>query len=130
MNLYCNVTRGGNIESRHEVYALAIDEGGKTIFSSGDPDYSTCIRSSLKPFQASAAILKGATETAGFTNEEIALMCASHNGEEIHVKTAKGMVDKLELNVSYLECGCHPPLPFNHFIQRLINPKFPVYEIQ
>ena len=63
----------------------------------------------LKPFQASAAILEGATESAGFTNEEIALMCASHNGEEIHVKTAKGMVNKLDLNVSYLECGCHPP---------------------
>ena len=88
MNLYCNVKRGGNIESRHEAYALAIDEGGKIIFSTGNPDYSTCIRSSLKPFQASAAILEGATESAGFTNEEIALMCASHNGEEIHVKTA------------------------------------------
>ena len=108
MDLYCNVKRGENIESRHEVYALAIDEEGKTIFSTGNPDYSTCIRSSLKPFQASAVILEGAAESAGFTNEEIALMCASHNGEGIHVKTAKGMVDKLELNVSYLECGSHP----------------------
>jgi len=109
MNLYCNVKRGRNIESRHEVYALAIDEDGKIIFSTGNPNYSTCIRSSLKPFQASAAILEGATESAGFTNKEIALMCASHNGEEIHVKTARGMVDKLELNVSHLECGYHPP---------------------
>ena len=109
MNLYCNVTRGGNIESRHEVYALAIDEDEKIIFSTGNPNYSTCIRSSLKPFQASAAILEGATESAGFTNEEIALMCASHNGEEIHVKTVKGMVDKLELNVSHLKCGGHSP---------------------
>jgi len=101
--------RGENIESRHEVYALAIDEEGKTIFSTGNRNYSTCIRSSLKPFQASAAILAGATKSAGFSNEEIALMCSSHNGEEIHVKTAKGMVDKLELNVSHLECGNHPP---------------------
>ena len=109
MNLYCNVKRGENIESRHEVYALAIDEDGKTIFSTGNPDHSTCIRSSLKPFQASAAILEGATKSAGFTNEEIALMCASHNGEEIHVKTARGMINKLELNVSHLKCGSHPP---------------------
>ena len=85
MKLWCNITRGENIESRHEVYALAIDEEDKIIFSTGNPDYSTCIRSSLKPFQASAAILEGATELAGFTNEEIALMCASHNGEEINV---------------------------------------------
>ena len=46
MNLYCNVKRGRNIESRHEVYALAIDEDGKIIFSTGNPNYSTCIRSS------------------------------------------------------------------------------------
>ena len=68
MNFYCNVMRNGNLESRHEVYALAIDEDGKTIFSAGDPDYTTCFRSSLKPFQASASILAGATESAGFTN--------------------------------------------------------------
>ena len=66
----------------------------------------------LKPWQVSAAILEGATESTGFTNEDIAPMCASHAGEEIHLKTANF------------------PLPFNHFIQRLINPKFPVYEIQ
>ena len=33
MKLLCNVTRGKNIESRHEVYAVAIDEYGKIIFS-------------------------------------------------------------------------------------------------
>ncbi len=109
MHFYCNVTRGGNLESRHEVYALAIDGDGKTIFSAGDPDYSTCIRSSLKPFQASASILANATESAGFTNEEIALMCASHNGEGIHVQTAKGMLNKLGLKVSNFECGFHAP---------------------
>ena len=109
MNFYCDVTRGGNLESRHEVYALAIDEEGKTIFSTGNPDYTTCIRSSLKPFQASASILEGATESAGFTSEEIALMCASHNGEEIHVQTAKGMAEKLGLDASHFECGSHAP---------------------
>ena len=85
MKLFCNVIRGKIIESRHEVSAVAIDEEGKTIFSAGNPDHITCIRSSLKPFQASASILLGATQTAGFNKKEIALMCASHNGEEIHV---------------------------------------------
>lgn len=46
---------------------------------------------------------------AGFTSAEIALMCASHNGEPIHVETAKGMAEKLGLNVSHLECGSHAP---------------------
>ena len=36
-------------------------------------------------------------------------MCASHNGEEIHVNTVKGMAKKLRLEVSDYECGCHAP---------------------
>jgi len=109
VKLLCNVTRGTKIESRHEVYAVAIDEDGKIIFSAGNPDYITCIRSSLKPFQASAVILSGATEAVGVNKEEIALMCASHNGEEIHVNMAKGMAKKMKLNASDYECGFHAP---------------------
>ena len=109
MELLCNVIRGKNIESRHEVYAVAIDEDCKIIFSTGNPNQTTCIRSSLKPFQASASILSGATEAARFNKKEIALMCASHNGEEIHVNTAKGMAKKLKLDASDYECGYHAP---------------------
>ena len=97
------------MESIHEAYAVALDEDGKTILSIGNPDYITCIRSALKPFQASAAIAEGATDDAGFISEEIALMCASHNGEKIHVQTAMGMAKKLKLNQSHYECGSHYP---------------------
>ena len=100
MKLLCNVTRGKNIESIHEVYAIVIDEDGNTIFSSGSPNQQTYIRSSLKPFQASASILLGATDTAKFNTKEIALMCASHNGEQIHVNTAKNMAKKLKLKAT------------------------------
>lgn len=109
MKIVCKVTRGKEVESCHEVYAIALDEGGKIILSAGDPDYITCIRSALKPFQASAAILEGATEEAGFISEEIALMCASHNGEKIHAQTAMKMAQKLGLHASQYECGIHPP---------------------
>ena len=109
MKLVCNVTRGGSIESRHQVNTLVIDEAGKIILSSGDPKQITCIRSSLKPFQAAAVISAGAVDSAGFSNEEIALMCASHNGEEVHVQTAKNMAEKLGYNMSDFECGSHPP---------------------
>ena len=51
MQLLCNVTRGNNIESRHEVYVIVVDEKGKTIFSTGNPNYLTCLRSSLSPFK-------------------------------------------------------------------------------
>ena len=36
-------------------------------------------------------------------------MCASHNGEEIHVKTAKSMMNKLGFSKDHYECGIHAP---------------------
>ena len=36
-------------------------------------------------------------------------MCASHNGEDIHVDTAKSMLDKIGYDTSYYECGTHFP---------------------
>ena len=69
MKLLCNVMRGERTESEHEVYAKVIDGDGKTIFSTGRKNYITCIRSALKPFQASAVISSGAIEKAGFIRE-------------------------------------------------------------
>ena len=109
MKIFCNITRGKEIESTHQAYAVVLNEDGESILSTAPINYTTCIRSALKPFQASAAILKEATKEAGFISEEIALMCASHNGEEIHVKTARGMAKKLGLNQSHYECGSHTP---------------------
>ena len=109
MAITAKLTRGSMVESLHTIYAVAMDEQGDTIFESGDPDYITCARSALKPFQAAASIREGAVRAAGFSENELALMCASHNGEEIHAKTAKSMLDKLGLNESYCECGNHLP---------------------
>ena len=62
------------------------------FFSSGDPNYLTCIRSSLKPFQAAASIKAGAVDSVKFSDEEIALMCASHQGEQIHTDKVFSML--------------------------------------
>ena len=105
----CKIMRGDFIESMHVAYAVVVDGEGKIVQNWGDPNYLTCIRSSLKPFQASVAVKAGATEAAGFTTKELALMCASHNGEDIHVKTALGMLKKLGYDISYYECGSHAP---------------------
>ncbi len=105
----CKIMRGDFIESMHVAYAVVVDGEGKIVQNWGDPNYLTCIRSSLKPFQASASIVAGATEAAGFTTKELALMCASHNGEDIHVKTAQSMLNKLGYDMSHYECGSHTP---------------------
>ncbi len=109
MGIMCRVMRGDFIESMHVAYAVVVDGDGQIVKNWGDPDYLTCVRSALKPFQASAAVSAGATDAAGFTSAELALMCASHNGEEIHIQTAKEMLEKLGYDMSYYECGSHAP---------------------
>jgi L-asparaginase II len=43
------------------------------------------------------------------TDDELALACASHNGEEIHAQTAARMLAKAGLDAAALECGAHWP---------------------
>ena len=109
MAISCRVTRGDLTESIHVAFAVAVDGDGQVIFSSGDPNYLTCIRSSLKPFQAAASIKAGAVDSAKFSDEEIALMCASHQGEQVHTNTAISMLKKMDLNIEDYECGAHAP---------------------
>ena len=109
MPILCRVTRGELTESIHVAFAVAIDETRQPFYSTGDPQYLTCIRSSLKPFQAAASVKAGAVDAAEFNDEELALMCASHNGEKMHVKTAQSMLTKLGLTVDDYECGSHFP---------------------
>ena len=109
MSILIKVKRGEFIESIHVAYGVAVDEQGAIVFATGDPHYLTCIRSSLKPFQAVVSVQNGAVDSAGFSEEELAIMCASHNGEEIHVKTVRKMLDKLKFNEDDLYCGSHEP---------------------
>ena len=109
MPISCRVTRGDFTESIHVAFAVIVDSEGQIIYSTGDPHYLTCIRSSLKPFQAAASVKIGAVDAAGFNEKELALMCASHKGEKIHVDTALSMIKKLELKIDDFECGSHYP---------------------
>jgi len=109
MPISCRVTRGDFTESIHVAFAVIVDSEGQIIYSTGDPHYLTCIRSSLKPFQAAASVKIGAVDAAGFDEKELALMCASHKGEKIHVDTALSMIDKLGLKIDDFECGSHYP---------------------
>lgn len=64
------------------------------------------LRSCAKPLQASLIIDAG----IDFTDEELALCSGSHAGEECHIRVARGILDKLGLDESYLKCGVHEPL--------------------
>lgn len=105
------VWRGPIVESRHRGHLIVIDGDERIIASLGDPDaVVTFLRSAAKPFQAIPFITSGAIERFGFTEKELALSCASHNGEPEHIATAESMLHKISLDESKLKCGPHEPL--------------------
>lgn len=103
------VTRGGIVESEHRGAVAIIDASGKLVFALGDTQKPIFPRSAIKGLQAIPLIESGAVEKYHLTDAEIALACASHNGEEEHVKTATGMLAKAGRDVSDLECGAQMP---------------------
>jgi L-asparaginase II len=54
-------------------------------------------------------LTSSAADRFGFTEREIALACASHNGEPMHVETARSMLGKIGLPATALKCGVHEP---------------------
>ncbi len=101
--------RGNTIESVHQVAVAVVDSSGKLRHSAGDPNLVTFLRSSAKPFQALAVVDSGAGEAFGLTQEEIAIIAGSHNGEKKHVKLVRGILKKVGLNKGHLQCGTHVP---------------------
>jgi L-asparaginase II len=75
------------------------------VASVGDPERVTFARSAMKPFQAIALVESGAVERFGFGDAELAVACASHNGEQRHREIVKEMLDRMGLPVSALRAG-------------------------
>lgn len=103
------VTRGGIVESRHTGAFAVVGEGGKLLKSAGDIAAPVFPRSAIKAFQCIPVIESGAADRFGFTEEEIALACASHSGEPEHVRVARSMLQKAEYKENNYECGPHWP---------------------
>ena len=109
--ILANVIRGETVESVHRGHLIALAGNGELILSLGDPGMVTFFRSACKPFQAMPFITSGACDELGYSDEEIALACASHSGEARHVRVAKLMLERAGLAEGQLQCGTH--LPFN-----------------
>jgi L-asparaginase II len=107
--ILANVIRGNTVESIHRGHFIVLDGEGRMIASAGDPDTVTFYRSSCKFFQAIPLITSGAADAFGFTEEEVALACASHSGQKRHVDIAASMLAKIGLDETALHCGTHLP---------------------
>ena len=103
------VRRGAITESRHRGHIAVVSGNGLLAAYAGFPDNVTFLRSSAKPFQAIPLVASGAADHFGFTEQEVALACGSHNGEPIHTELAASMLRKVGVDVSALECGVHEP---------------------
>ena len=103
------VTRGPLVESVHAVAACAVDERGETVLAVGDVDTPVYLRSTAKPFIAAAVVASGAAERFAFSARELAVISASHNGEPAHVETVRGLLARIGLDESALQCGAHAP---------------------
>jgi len=104
------VTRGDVVESRHRGAAAVVDAAGATVAAWGDVARAVYPRSAVKPLQAMALVESGAAAAHGVGDEELALACASHNGEPAHVAVAGAWLARLGLGPDDLECGAHSPL--------------------
>jgi len=103
------LTRGHIVESIHFGAIAVVDSGGKLLYSYGDPQTVAFLRSSAKPFQALPFFERNGPEKYGLTQKEQALICASHEGSEEHVRTAEGIQAKVGIRESDLKCGVHMP---------------------
>jgi L-asparaginase II len=104
------LTRGKTIESVHYGAFVIVDSNGNLISSHGSPKTITFLRSSSKPFQAIPLVESGAARQWGFTQNEIAITCASHAGTENHFQTLTDMQAKIGIDQNDLQCGIHPPI--------------------
>ncbi len=82
---------------------------GKLLYSYGDPQTVAFLRSSAKPFQALPFFERGGPEAFNLTQKEQALICASHEGSDEHVRVAESIQAKTGIQESDLQCGIHMP---------------------
>lgn len=99
-------------ECLHFGSVAVVDREGRLKAYAGDPEFLTFSRSTIKPFQALPFVESGGPAHLGFGQAELAMMCASHSGEPMHVQVVQGMLAAAGCTEGRLQCGCHLPLRF------------------
>jgi L-asparaginase II len=100
-------TRNGVVESIHHGAVVVIAADGSIAWSAGDPDVTIYPRSSLKPLQAQALVDTGMELPAN----QLAVACASHSGEPMHIETVRQLLSSFGL--SEADLGNTPALPLD-----------------
>lgn len=92
--------RSGLVETVHDGAVAVVDPTGHLVAYSGDIDRPFYFRSAAKPFQAAISQAAG----AGLAPEELAMACASHDGEPVHLALVNAMLNRAGLSEDQLQC--------------------------
>ena len=103
------VLRGDVVEARHTVHVAVADTHGRVVARAGNGDGLTYYRSAAKPFQALPLVEEGIVRRFGISLPELALCCASHEGEPEHVATARSILSKIGVDEALIRCGSQLP---------------------
>jgi len=103
------ITRGRQTESAHYGHVSVVDGRGELIAFAGNSEFVTFMRSCAKFHQALPVVLSGAADRFAFSEQALAIICASHEGEEFHLRRVRAILDKIGLDETALKCGIHPP---------------------
>jgi L-asparaginase II len=94
------VRRGGVVESRHIVHAVAVRDGA-VVAEAGDGGLMTFLRSSAKPIQALPLV----RARPDLGDREVAIACASHLADPRQLEAVRSLLAAGPAQEDELECG-------------------------
>ena len=97
------------MESVHRGSAVVVAPDGSPVASVGHPEAFTFIRSSAKPFQLAPFVASGRFDEYGLGTDALAIMAASHSGEDRHVRLVQEILRRAGLTGSVLQNQVHAP---------------------
>ena len=97
--------RNGVEESVHRGDIVEVDVVGRAIRALGEPDHIANLRSAAKPFALLALIEAGGVQEFELEPAELAVMAASHSGEDLHVRTLQALFRRTGLTQAMLATG-------------------------
>ncbi len=103
------VTRGSRVESVHRGHVAVVAPDGSPVASAGDPEAFIYWRSSAKPFQLAPFVASGRFDEYQLGPEALAIMAASHSGEDRHVRLVQEILRRAGLTSSVLHNQVHAP---------------------
>ena len=114
-------TRAGHIENIHRGDVALVNCAGEVVHSVGNAHLPMFWRSAAKPFQALPFVKNGGLERYEISQEELAVLVSSHSGEDNHVALVRGILKKLGVDESVLDCGTLRPLNSKVFKRMIKN---------